>query len=146
MIKMHKILISKLKGRADKADICALAEVSEMLIDKIKEVDTKLYECAEDILYEAYYGKKLTKELAEKLIHKMKPHGMKWTLEQTNEVMKNYGLGLNEIDFWYVMNMAYNDYSEMFGDNVDEYVKFSKLFIEDVDGGEDKVYLYATKI
>lgn len=143
---MHKILTNKLKERADKNDVCALAEVTNMLLDGIKEKETKLYEYAEDVLYEAYYGKKLTKELAEKLIHKMKPHGMKWTLDQTNEVMRSHSLSFNEIDFWYVMNMAYNDYYEMFEDNVDEYVKFSKLFIEDVDGGEDKVYLYATKI
>lgn len=143
---MHKILISKLKERADKADVCALAEVTDMLMDSIKEKETKLYEYVEDVMYEAYYGKKLTKELAEKLIHKMKPHGMKWTLEQTNDVMKKHGLNLDEIDFWYVMNMAYNDYFDMFNDDIEKYVKFSKLFIEDEDGGENKVYLYATKI
>lgn len=143
---MHKLLINKLKERMDKKDVCALGEVADMLLDNIKESETKLYKHAENVLYEAYYGKKLTKELAEKLIHEMKPHGMKWTLEQTNEVMKNRGLNLDEIDFWYVMNMTYNDYYEMFGDNVEEYVKFSKLFIEDEDAKEGKVYLYATRI
>lgn len=143
---MHKLLINKLKERMDKKDVCALGEVADMLLDNIKESEAKLYKHAENVLYEAYYGKKLTKELAEKLIHKMKPHGMKWTLEQTNDVMKKHGLNLDEIDFWYVMNMAYNDYYEMFGDNVEEYVRFSKLFIEDEDAKDGKVYLYATRI
>lgn len=44
------------------------------------------------------------------------------------------------------MNMAYSDYKEIFGDNLELYVKFSKAFIKDEDAKEGKVYLYFTEI
>lgn len=62
------------------------------------------------------------------------------------EVYKYFDGKIEGINASIATQAVYNDYYEMFGDNIDEYVKFSKLFIEDVDGGEDKVYLYATKI
>lgn len=91
---MHRTLIPKLKERATQVDVNALADVAEMLLDNIKETEPGFYKHAETVLYEAYYGKKLTEELAEKIIHKMRPHGMKWTLEQTTEVMHARGLSL----------------------------------------------------
>ena len=44
------------------------------------------------------------------------------------------------------MNMAYSDYKDIFGDDVEIYVKFSKCFIEDEDAKEGKVYLYFKNI
>ena len=38
--------------------------------------------------------------------------------------------------------MAYNDYHEMLEEDLDKYVMFSKLFIKDEDGKEDKVFKY----
>lgn len=135
-----------MKERATVKDVEALAEVSEMLLDSIKETEPDFYRHAESILYEALHGKKLTKELAEKIIHKMHPHGMKWTLEQTTDVMHQKGLTVEPVDFWIVMNMAYNDYHKMFEEDADKYVEFSKLFIDDEDAKECKVYEYFMKI
>lgn len=146
MIKMHRKLIEKMKERAAHEDVCALADVAEMLLDNIKESEPGFYAHAESVLYEAYYGKVLTKELAEKKIHCMKPYGMKWTEEQTTEVMRQHGFNLDPVSFWYVMNMAYNDYHGMFDEDVEKYAMFSKMFIEDKDAKEGKVYTYAMKI
>lgn len=143
---MHRTLIPKLRERATQADINALADVAEMLLDNIKESEPGFYKHAESILYEAYYGKKLTHELAEKKIHCMKPHGMKWTEEQTTEVMHAHGLAIDPVDFWIVMNMAYNDYHDMFEEDLEKYVEYAKLFIKDDDAEEGKVYTYFTKI
>ena len=143
---MHKTLIPKLEERADKVDIHALGEVTDMLLDSIKESDPSFYKHAESVLYEAYYGKKLTHELAEKKIHSMKPHGMKWTCEQTNQVMIEHGLNYDKADFWFVMNLMYNRYYSMFDDDLERYVDFSKMFLEDENSVEGKVYIYATKI
>ena len=143
---MHRTLIPKLKERATRDDVEALADVAEMLLDNIKESEPGFYKHAESVLYEAYYGKKLTEELAEKKIHCMKPHGMKWTLEQTTEVMNQHGISLDPIEFWIVMNMAYNDYHKMFDEDLEEYIEFSKLFIRDEDAVDGKVYEYFTKI
>ena len=132
--------------RASQEDIKALADVSEMLLDNIKESEPGFYKHAESVLYEAYYGKKLTHDRAEKIIHCMKPYGMKWTETQTTEVMKAHGMSLDPIEFWVVMNMAYNDYHKMFEEDTEKYVEFSKLFINDEDAKEGKVYEYFTKI
>jgi hypothetical protein len=135
-----------MKERASHEDVVALADVAEMLLDNIKESEPGFYKHAESVLYEAYYGKKLTHELAEKKIHCMKPYGMKWTEEQTTEVMKAHGISLDPIEFWIVMNMAYNDYHKMFEEDVEKYAEFSKLFIDDDDAIEGKVYEYFMKI
>jgi hypothetical protein len=135
-----------MKERASHEDVVALADVAEMLLDNIKESEPGFYKHAESVLYEAYYGKKLTHELAEKKIHCMKPYGMKWTEEQTTEVMKAHGMSLDPIEFWVVMNMAYNDYHKMFEEDVEKYAEFSKLFIHDDDAVEGKVYEYFMKI
>lgn len=44
------------------------------------------------------------------------------------------------------MNMAYNDYKDIFGDKVDLYAKFSKDFILDDDAVDGKVYYYFTMV
>lgn len=107
-------------------------------IDK-EEIERKLYEMSE--------GKVLNEEKAKGLIEDMKPYGMKWTLEDTEGVRKQYGYeNIRPVDFWIVMNSAYNDYNDLFNDNVEYYAKFSKDFICDEDAKEDKVYYYFSMI
>ena len=143
---MHRSLIHKMKERATHEDICALADVAEMLLDNIKESEPGFYKHAESVLYEAYYGKKLTEELAEKAIHSMKPYGMKWTLKQTTEVMHEHGLSFDPIDFWFTMNLEYNDKHKKYEENLEEYVIDAELFLNDIDAVDGKAYVYATQI
>jgi hypothetical protein len=42
--------------------------------------------------------------------------------------------------------MAYNDYFELFGDELDKYINYTKLFIKDEDSKEGKVFKYFTEI
>jgi hypothetical protein len=44
------------------------------------------------------------------------------------------------------MNSAYNDYHDLFAENVDYYVKYTNNFIKDEDAVDDKVYYYFTMI
>jgi len=44
------------------------------------------------------------------------------------------------------MNSAYNDYEDLFKDNIEYYAKFSRDFIKDEDAVDEKVYIYFTKI
>lgn len=105
------------------------------------------HEQAEIDLYELTEGRVLNEDRAKKLIEHMKPHGMKWTLEDTEAVRKQYGYeDIRPVDFWIVMNSAYNDYNDLFADNVEYYAKFSKDFIKDEDAKEDKVYYYFSMI
>jgi hypothetical protein len=44
------------------------------------------------------------------------------------------------------MNSAYNDYNDIFKDNIEMYARYSKDFIQDEDAVEDKVYYYFSMI
>jgi len=44
------------------------------------------------------------------------------------------------------MNSAYNDYNDLFNDDIESYVKFTIDFIEDEDAGNGKVFKYFTTI
>lgn len=143
---MHRKLIHEMKERGSHEDIVALADVAEMLLDNIKESEPEFYKHSEMVLYVALYGETLTEEFAEKKIHCMRPYGMKWTLEQTTDVMHKHGFNLDPIAFWYVMSMAYNDYHAMFDEDVEKYAMWSKLFLEDPDAKHGKAFRYATKV
>lgn len=93
-------------------------------------------------LYELLNGQKLTEEKAGEWIRSMRPFGMHWTLEQTNEVYKEHKLEIDKIDFWAMMNAMYNDYHDIFQDNVETYISLAKDFICDEDAEPNKTYIY----
>lgn len=98
-------------------------------------------------LYELAEGKVLNEERAKYLIENMKPYGMKWDLQTTESVRSNNGYDdIRPVDFWIVMNSAYNDYNDIFKEDVNLYARFSKDFIQDEDAVEDKVYYYFSMI
>jgi hypothetical protein len=93
-------------------------------------------------LYELLNGQKLTEDKAGEWIRSMRPLGMHWTLEQTNEVHKEHKLEVDKIDFWAMMNAMYNDYHDIFQDNVETYISLAKDFICDEDAEPNKTYIY----
>ena len=44
------------------------------------------------------------------------------------------------------MNSAYNDYRDLFNDNIEMYVRYSRDFILDEDAKNNKVFKYFTQI
>jgi hypothetical protein len=107
--------------------------------EEIDEAKRKLYEMSE--------GKILNEEKAEHLISNMKPFGKKWELADTEQVRMNCGFdNIRPVDFWIVMNSAFNDYNDLFRDDVNLYAKYSRDFICDEDAVNDKVYYYFTMI
>jgi hypothetical protein len=144
---VHKALIEEMRKRSSKEDLMCALDILEMTLDTMKEENPEFYEHLEMKLYENIYGKTLSKEMAEKIITNMKPYHMKWSLEQTKDVQKQFDMeNIRDIDFWVVMNSAYNDYSNIFDDNIEMYAKYTKDFIKDEDAKEGKVFLYFTKI
>lgn len=134
----------------DGGDINEMKELSNMLMElmcEVKKTDEKLYHKYKMELYEMAYGKKLNEEMAEHIVESMKPYGMKWTMEQTTDVKNKYGLAdIDSVDFYVVMNSAYNDYHDLFQENLDMYVKYATDFIKDEDAISDKVFVYFTTI
>ena len=124
---IEKILSSEDSSKKEKLMECLSNIIDKYNSEDKEEIERKLYELAE--------GKVLNEERARHLIEKMKPFGKKWELADTGP-----------IDFWIVMNSAYNDYNDIFKEDVGLYARFSKDFIMDEDAVEDKVYYYFTMI
>ena len=144
---MHNCLMEKIIKDGKQEGMEVLADVFDKAMRRIEEYDEEEYEDLEMCLYEAAYGKVLTEDKAREIIMNMRPYGMKWTLEQTKDVQKQHNLTeIREIDFWIVMNMAYNDYHELFDEDLEMYIKYAKQFIKDEDAKEGKVYTYFTRI
>lgn len=143
----NKEYIKKILASEDDHKHHEMLEYIECLLKKIEDEEEK--ECMERWLYEISEGRILNEMKADKLISKMKPFGKKWELADTENIRLNSGPGYEDIrpvDFWIVMNSAYNDYNDIFNDTVDYYARFSKDFIKDPDAVEDKVYYYFTMI
>lgn len=83
-------------------------------------------------------------QLAKKAVAAMEnvdgTNGEHWTLEDTTKIMEQNGIKANKYDWYYLMNMLHSDYSKIWGDDVAQYVKFAKAYIEDPDAGEGKVF------
>ena len=124
-----------------------MEKLSEMLVEitcKMKELHYDKYEYYKMCLYELAYGKTISDEMREEIVERIGEH---WTLAETETVRSKYGYSdILPNEFNVVMNMAYSDYSDVFGDNLDLYAKFSKAFIKDDDAKEGKVYIYFNQI
>lgn len=124
-----------------------LSEILEELLCELQKTNEELYKDYELELYEMAYGRKLNKEMAEEIVHKMQPYGTRWSIGETRDIQMKYGAGhIDEVDFFIVINSAYNDYNDIFQDDVGQYVNFTMDFINDQDAKDDKVFLYFTTL
>ena len=139
--------IERIVGNGNVEDMHRLSDILEEVMEVIKKYDKKCYEKYEMELYKMVYGDTLNKEMAEKIVTNMKPYGQKWSLNETMDLQERYGLDhLKSSDFYTVLNSAYNDYHDIFGDNIDMYLNFTRDFIEDEDAKDGKVFIYFTTI
>lgn len=121
-----------------------LKEIFIDLIYSLKEHYHDKYEYYESCLYELANGKVINDDLRDKILIKI---GCHWNIEETEKVRLQYNYtDILPNDFSVVMNMAYSDYKDVFGDNLDMYARFSRNFIKDEDAKEGKVYLYFRNI
>lgn len=119
-------------------EVVELDHKDKEILDLKKDYELELYEMA--------YGRKLNQELAEKIVRKMKPYGERWTLNDARDIQMQFGTHEDDIDFYVVLNSAYNDFRDIFQDNIDNYVRYTIDFIKDEDAKPHKVFNYFTKI
>lgn len=144
---MHKMYLKSIIEKGSKEDMEKLGEMFNKSIDHLKECDPELYNKMEIKLYTLVNGKTFNEEMARDIINDMRPYGMKWSLEESKQVQSQYGLtNINDMDFWVVINSAYNDYKNIFDDNIEMYAMFTKDFIMDEDASKDKVWNYFCEI
>ena len=124
-----------------------LSEILEDIMELLKKYDEEKYQKYKMYLYKMACGNVLNQDMAEEIVSKMRPYGMRWNLQETRDVQRQYGLdNINPIDFFVVINGAFNDYNDIFNDNIDLYVRFTNDFINDEDAKKDKVFTYFTTI
>lgn len=139
--------IEKIIKDGDIEEMHKLSEVLEDVMELLKEYDMDSYKKYEMCLYKMAYGCVLNKEMAEEIVSKMKPYRMKWDIEQTKEIQNQFGLDdIRPVDFFIVMNAMYNDYRDIFNEDVEVYARLTNDFINDEDAKEGKVFLYFTNI
>lgn len=139
--------IEKIVDNGRVEDMKELSDMLEDTMEIINKYDEQCYKEMEMKLYKMAYGNVLSRKMAEEIVHKMRPSGMRWTLDETRNLQRQYGVdNINDVDFFIVMNSAFNDYRDLFQDNVEDYMKFTIDFIEDEDAKQDKVFLYYTTI
>lgn len=135
-----------IKKIIDNGDVNQMYKLTDILEDSIEMLEEYDKECADKIKMKIYImanGKTLNKEMAEEIVHKMRPYGMKWSYEETKNLQEQYGIDdIRAADFFVVINSAYNDYKNLFGDDIEQYIKFTIDFIKDEDAKEGKVFLY----
>ena len=130
----------------DNGKIEDMEELSDMLEDTmriIKDYDEKCYKEFEMKLYKMAYGSHLNKSMAEEIVYKMRPYGMRWNIEETESLQRQRGIeDIPKADFFVVINSAYNDYKDIFGEDLEGYIRFTIDFIKDEDAKEGKVFKY----
>lgn len=139
---MIKKYIEKIGESKDTKKMDILGDMLEELIDSLKEAHHEEYEEYKNELYELAYGKKISKEIAEKWVMDMKPAGQHWTMDQTTNAMQNLDYNFDPIDFYVVSNMMYNDYNNLVKDDETLALKLAYDWLKDEDAKEDKLYCY----
>ena len=95
-------------------------------------------------IYGCHFNEWMLAKATKDMINEDGTIGAHWTLEQTNNVAKQYGVTFNhynEYDWNYVMNMIYSDYYKVIPNDIQSYIKFAKAFLDDKDA-KDKAFKY----
>ena len=119
-----------------------LGDMLEELIEGLKEAHHEEYEEYKNELYEMAYGKKINKEMAVEWVNSMKPVGEHWSIDQTTGAKESLGYDVDNIDFYIVANMMFNDYVDIVQDNEELALKMAYDWLNDEDAKEDKLYCY----
>lgn len=132
-------------GRVE--DMHELSDILEDVLEMLEKYDEECYKKYEMKLYKMAYGSILSEKMAQEIVSKMRPYRMRWSIKETQEIQNQFGLdNIRPTDFFVVMNQAYNDYKDLFNENIEMYARYANDFINDEDAKSDKVFLYFTEI
>ena len=140
-------IVQKIVDNGNIEDMHKLTDILEDTMEEIEKYDRECYDKYIMELYKMAYGNVLNKEMAEEIVSKMRPYGQRWSLEDTQRMQQEYGIdNIRGVDFYIVLNSAFNDYNDLFGENIEQYIRFTRDFILDEDAKQDKIFLYYTTI
>ena len=136
-------IIQRIVDNGSVEDMHTLSDILEETMEIIKQYDERCYREYAIELYKMAYGNHLNREVAEEIVQAMRPEGMRWSYDETRNLQNQRGLNnIPEADFFTVINSAYNDYKNLFGEDLESYIRFTVDFIEDEDAKPQKVINY----
>ena len=139
--------IEKIVDNGKIEDMQTLSELLEDTMEIIKDYDKECYKEMEMKLYKMAYGNHLNKSMGEEIVNKMRPYGQRWSYEESRNLQEQRGIkDIDPIEFFVVMNSAYNDYKDIFSEDIEGYIRFTIDFIRDEDAKEGKIFKYFTEI
>lgn len=119
------------------------------VMQRLKTYNKEMYDELQIELYKEMYGCHFNEWLLNKatsgMVNEDGTTGAHWTLEQTNQVARQYDIPFtkfNEYDWNYVMNAMYSDYYGAVSDDISAYVKLARKFIDDKDAPDGKALQY----
>lgn len=142
---MHEIkeYIRKIVDDGNIEEMYNLSDILDEVTHVVKQFDENLYKKYKMELYKMAYGDVLNEEMAKEIVSNMRPYGEKFSIEQSREIQDRFGMNnIREWDFYTVLNMSFNDYRDLFNDDIEMYAMFTRDFIEDEDGKPGKVFKY----
>ena len=78
-----------------------LSDTLEELMEILQRYDENCYNKYKMQLYTMAYGYHITEEMAYDIVHNMKPFGEKWTIQETQNIQKQFGLdNIDYVDFY----------------------------------------------
>lgn len=126
-------------------DINKMNELGDMLIELVESLEEshpEQYKEYSNELYEMAYGKKINKDMALEWVSDMKPVGEHWNMDATTNAKASLGYDLDDVDFYVVANMMYNDYNDIVKDNEELALKMAYDWLHDEDAKDNKLYCY----
>ena len=135
--------IEKIVDNGKIEDMEELSDILEDTMEIIKDYDKECYKEFEMKLYKMAYGSRLNKTIAEEIVNKMRPYGERFSFEETRKLQEQRGINdIDPIEFFVVINSAYNDYKDIFSEDIEGYIRFTIDFIKDEDAKPNKVFKY----
>ena len=139
---MIRKYIDKIGESKDTSKMKRLGDMLSELVESLEDSHQEEYLEYKEELYELAYGKKLNKEIAIEWVNNMKPVGEHWNMDQTTAAKENLGYNVDNVDFYVVANMMYNDYNDLVVENEELALKLANDWLNDEDSKEDKLYCY----
>lgn len=135
--------IRKIVNDGDRREMEELSDILVEVVDIIKKYDEDCYDEYKKKLYKMAYGNQINEEVAKEIVREMKPAGQRWSINETEQMQRDYGMdNIDPVSFYLVMNQGFNDYRDVFGDSLDMYIRYTEAFICDEDAKPNKVLNY----
>mgnify|MGYP003445903037 CR=1 FL=1 len=90
------------------------------------------------IVHDGHFTCELAKHAVSKMINVNGTVGETVSMEEAENLIKQLKLSVDKFDFFFALNMAYSDYSKVFGSNTSLYVNWTIAYLMDPDAKEGR--------